>query len=287
MTIEKNPSKENLKEVSFNRFLEEIPPGKFVTISPFGYYQAPHGHLKFELPQVYLQCTSDFCSGFRFFNSREPEINIQPDKYEHHFISFHCNNCHQNPKIFAVAIKLISDSKEAIAFKYGEYPAFGQPTSAKFLEQLGPDQELFLLGKNCENQGMGLGAYAYYRQVVENQKNHILDNIIEVARKIDSDSKLLNDLEEAKKEKIFTSSIESLNHSLPVVLLIDNHNPLMLLHQALSENIFYKSDQECLSLAMSIRVILTELMGKLAQALNDEAELKKALSNLLNINKTD
>jgi hypothetical protein len=39
------------------------------------------------------------------------------------------------------------------------------------------------MGRRAENQGMGIGAFAYYRRVVENQKNRIIAEIKRVAEK--------------------------------------------------------------------------------------------------------
>ncbi len=69
---------------------------------------------------------------------------------------------------------------------------------------------------------------------------------------------------------------------MPQVLLINGHNPLQLLHSALSEGLHGRSDAHCLDLAGSIRVVLAELSERLTLALKDEAELNRALSHLLN-----
>jgi len=49
----------------------------------------------------------------------------------------------------------------------------------------------------------------------------------------------------------------------------------------LSDGLHLRSDEHCLEIASSIRVILAELSERLAQALKDEAELNKALSRLM------
>ena len=63
--------------------------------------------------------------------------------------------------------------------------------------------------------------------------------------------------------------------------MINGHNPVQLLHGALSEGVHELSDEECLELASSVRVVLGELSERLAQALKDEAELSKAVSTLM------
>jgi hypothetical protein len=53
------------------------------------------------------------------------------------------------------------------------------------------------------------------------------------------------------------------------------------LHSALSEGLHAQTDEECLELATSIRVVLTEFVERVAMALKDEAELDKAVSRLI------
>ena len=65
--------------------------------------------------------------------------------------------------------------------------------------------------------------------------------------------------------------------------LIDGHNPLLLLHTALSQGLHDKADQECLDIASSVRVVLSELSERLSQALKDGNERNHALSKLLSL----
>jgi hypothetical protein len=68
---------------------------------------------------------------------------------------------------------------------------------------------------------------------------------------------------------------------MPQTLLIQGHNPLTLLHSALSEGLHASSEEQCLEMATSIRVLLTELSERISIALKDEAELQSALKTLL------
>ena len=161
-------------------------------------------------------------------------------------------------------------------------PVFGPPTPARLIKLLGPDRETFLKGRRCENQGLGIGAFAYYRRVVENQKNRILDEIIKVSKKINAPQEAINILEQAKLEIQFSKSLTLVKDSIPQILLINGSNPLTLLHSALSEGLHDKTDEHCLEIASSVRIILAELSDRLSQALKDEAELNLAVTRLMN-----
>ena len=58
---------------------------------------------------------------------------------------------------------------------------------------------MFMQGRRCENQGFGIGAFAYYRRVVENQKNRILERIIKVSEKIGAPEDSINTLRSDEK----------------------------------------------------------------------------------------
>jgi hypothetical protein len=141
-------------------------------------------------------------------------------------------------------------------------------------------ERLFSKG-GCENHGLGIGAFVYYRRVVENQKNRIFDEIIRVATKIGAPTEMIATLESAKQETQFSKALASVKDAIPQSLLINGHNPITLLHSALSGGLHEKSDELCLELAHDVRVVLVELSERLGQALKDEAELNTAVTRLL------
>src|SRR5271170_145391 len=94
---------------------------------------------------------------------------------------------------------------------------------------------------------------------------------------------MIAELEKARKETQFSKAIESIKPAVPQALLIDGHNPLTLLHNALSEGMHAQTDEECLELATSIRVVLTDLVERMANVLKDHAELKAAVNKLIEV----
>ena len=124
-------------------------------------------------------------------------------------------------------------------------------TPVKVVRVLGAEKDYYFKGRQSENQGLGIAAFAYYRRVVENQKNKIFDEIIRTVKKINpEDAVFIAELEAAKKENQFSKAVESIKHAIPQILLIDGHNPLTLLHSALSEGLHAKNDEECLEIAI-------------------------------------
>ena len=204
-----------------------------------------------------------------------------PSGFKLFFLTYICRNCRKTNKHFAIRGVRGSETRNGTAIKVGEFPAFGPPTPARVISLIGPDREAFVKGRRAENQGLGIGAFAYYRRVVENQKGRLIEKIAEVATRLGADQTTLVRFERAKNETQFSRAIDDIKGAVPQSLLIQGQNPLSLLHSALSEGLHAQSDEDCLELATSIRVVLTELAERISQALKDEAELRSAVSRLL------
>jgi hypothetical protein len=205
------------------------------------------------------------------------------DGWNYEFLKYICRNCESTAKTFAVVIILPKDKKQSVwALKLGETPAFGPHIPSRVITLIGPDRDLFLRGRRAENLGLGIGAFAYYRRVVENQKSRILSEISRVAKRLGASPDKLKLFEVAEKETQFAKAIEIVKPAIPDSLLINGQNPLTLLFPPLSEGIHELTDEKCLELATSIRVVLTELAERTSRALQDKRELDDAVSRLLN-----
>ena len=262
-------------------FLESIPPSNLTRIvdltdritHPSGGY-AWHD---LNTPEIQLHCPNDTCNGSRFFRcTNDIKPRVEDYTYSYCYITYRCWNCQKEAKTFSLAARRDKDAESGGCYKFGELPPYGPPTPARLIKLLGPDRDLFVKGRRCENQGLGIGAFVYYRRVVENEKNRILDEIIKVSNKIGVVHEIITTLESAKAETQFSKSLAAVKNAIPQSLLINGHNPLTLLHSALSEGLHDQTDEHCLEIARSVRIVLGELSERLAQALKDEAELNSA-----------
>jgi hypothetical protein len=276
------PEQEKERLYTAKEFFEEIPPGKAVPIENLAKKTGLYiGDNDFILPELNLYCDVDTCEGFRLFEPKESR-KLFAEQWNDLFVEYICKNCGKRIKTYALLAFLNKDRKGGKLYKYGELPEFGPPTPSRVVTVLGAERDYYFKGRRVENQGLGIAAFAYYRRVVENQKNKIFDEIIRTVKKVDANNTaLLVDLENAKKETQFTKAVDSIKHGIPQALLIDGHNPLTLLHGALSDGLHAKTDEECLEFATSIRIILTDLVERMANALKDSAELKTAVSRIL------
>ncbi|HID8535836.1 TPA: hypothetical protein ACXIMI_000928 [Stenotrophomonas maltophilia] len=279
--------KESAVPTPLSEFLESIPPGSVTSVSmltePYHYNGGNIAGYRFFAPDIQLHCSHDSCNGMRFFRfSGRSRSEIPEEAWHFFYATYKCSNCQETEKTFALAARRDKDVESGQCYKFGELPGYGPPTPARLTKLIGPDRDLFLRGRRCENQGLGIGAFVYYRRVVEGQKDRILDEILKVSRKLGSPAASLAKLEAAKAEARFSQALAGVKDAVPQALLINGHNPLLLLHSALSDGLHDRTDEHCLEVASSVRVVLGELAERLSQALKDEAELTRALAKLMN-----
>jgi hypothetical protein len=258
--------------------LTATPPGTVYSVPDFA--NLVDSRLLLNKPDLEMHCDSESCNGIRFFDGAS-DVFVLSSGDQNIFLEYRCRNCKKSPKLFAVK-NLLSRPDRYIVLKIGEWPPFGPVTPGRVIAIVGPDRDFFLKGRRAENLGLGIGAFAYYRRVVENQKGRLIREISKVARTLGAAQPVLDRFEAAAKETQFSKAVDHIKDVMPESLRIQGHDPLSLLHSALSKGLHAQADDECLAIAMSIRVVLTELAERITQALKDEAELRNAVNQLLN-----
>ena len=162
-------------------------------------------------------------------------------------------------------------------------PAFGPPLPARLFKMAGADGELLRKGRRAENQSLGIGAFVYYRRVVENQKDRLLGEIRKAAERLEADGELLDSIDLAIKETRFSEAIKLVKDAIPDGLKVQGDNPLTLLHRVLSRGVHGLDDRECLERAQAVRRVLTELVLNISQVTKDERELTDAVKKLRSV----
>ncbi len=265
---------------TFADFLESCGPDSTQHVSGLLTRSRSSGHTILQTPELQLHCDSEICNGVRVFQCHEERYVSTGWEFE--FMTYLCKNCGKTQRTFALAVLPDGTKNTGRVIKLGEVPPFGPPTPSRVMKLVGEDRELFLKGRRAELRGLGIGAFAYYRRVVEEQKGRIIKEVGKVAAKIKPSRETADLFAKAEAETQFSTAIDMIKSAIPESLLIDGHNPLTLLHTALSEGLHAQSDEYCLELAASIRVVLTELAERISTALKEEATLKNAVSRLLN-----
>lgn len=270
-------------ELDFRTFLESTPPYTWIHCTNF-HINHVNGAIYFNSKiKISLNCDSEYCKGDRLFSINEVGKNIWLDNsnQKQTFLTYNCCNCKGSPKIFALSYQV--EGSLTLLQKLGQTPMFGKKLPNQVNKLIKGERELFLKGMICENQGMGIGAFGYYRRVLDSQKNRIFDEIIKVVNLTATDKSIIVELEAAKAETQFTKAVDSIKHAFPEGLLISGYNPLKLLYKAVSEGLHNHSDEVCLEMAQSIKLVLFEFTKRLSDALSDNKELTGAIGHLMKI----
>ncbi len=269
--------------VTWSEFLESHPVGSVQKVA--GYFRRneklPNVYMPFahETPVLRLHCAE--CDGIRNFEGlwRHHRGFEKPGILED-FLKYTCRDCQKGEKTYCVVICPIDNAGNGEAIKIGEIPELYVQVPKSLEKLLGDDFAIFRRGLICEKRGLGIGAFTYYRRVVESQKSHLISEILRVAQKLNAPKEVLTTLGQAASEKQFARAVDAVKDVIPESLLIDSHNPLKLLHNSLSIGVHSETDEDCLKVAHSIRLVLADLSEKLGLALADQRDLKAAVSDL-------
>lgn len=151
--------------IRFADFLESKPPGsrwKISDLMMIERYQSGGTAWKLNNPRLHLHCQSDECSDLRYFRFEDGDRQVEENGELQTFLTYRCSNCRRTTKMFALFVA--AGAKPAISgesYKYGEMPPFGPITPPRLLKMIGHNRDLFMKGRRCESQGLGIGAFVY------------------------------------------------------------------------------------------------------------------------------
>ncbi|WP_438482709.1 hypothetical protein [Oleiharenicola lentus] len=206
------------------------------------------------------------------------------------FSRYTCVDCvGQSAKSFGVSMDKRLGVGRAECHKVFQSPSFGSPIPRGIYKLIGEEnRDMFLQARRSIARGLGVGAYAYYRRIVESNKLTLVNSVLDVAVKTGAPVQQVYALKAAAEERQFSKALEILKSvdAIPAVLLIGGHNPLGLLHDELSEGIHTMSDAECLQRAQHAETILGELARLMNEALTERNEVKSALAAVMNRKKS-
>ena len=213
--------------VTLAEFLEGIPPGRSVRLSPDKFQKkwpsvaGGTPYLVTNIPQLSLYCGDSACERVQFFkiSRTDAELTIRKGSNES-FLWYVCRNCGKTYKVFAVRFALaVVETNGVVAYKFGETPQFGPPLPAKLLQLAGEHGELLKKGRQSGNQSLGVGAFAYYRRVVENQKSHLIDELKNATERLGGNSAALAALQAARSESQFSKALELIADVTPSLIV--------------------------------------------------------------------
>lgn len=216
----------------------------------------------FKLPPITMSC--DKCGCKRTFI---PDTSYGKPACENigiwseGFISkilYNCTAC----KDFKILFLIYSIFGSNNIMKIAQWPAWLPEIDKDLQKSLGKNLGNYKKGLYCEQEGYGIGAFAYYRRIVEDMIDSLLDDLYNMFSD-DEKEKYKENIQGAKNEHVTEKKIEIIKDILPSHLRPGGINPLARLHSSLSEGLHSKPEDECLAIAADVRSSLEYLLNDL------------------------
>jgi hypothetical protein len=229
-------------------------------------------------------CEREQTFNFKDFDNREwmkyamsPD-GVKPDMYAGKTIkvNYECKGCNQFEMVFTVGFS--GDGRKLR--KIGQYPAYGVRVDSDTRAILGDHLSNYKKGRILESQAYGIGAFAYYRRIID---DILVDLLSSVSALISEEDK--GDFERAIEAVVASKTAEDKIRIavdlLPASMKPNGNNPLKLLYEILSVGIHGLSDEECLALSIDLRKNLEAFVHLLNSNRNAVQTLSESTKKLL------
>lgn len=164
--------------------------------------------------------------------------------------------------------------------KVGQHPSWDIAMDKELETLLGDHAEFYKRGLICESQGYGIGAFAYYRRIIEEIIDGLLVSIEDLIVAEDKE-KYATALAAVKKTTVTQEKIRLVKDLLPVSLRPNDMNPLDALHSALSEGLHTENEEDCLEYAEAIRDALVFLVNRLIRTKSENKSFTDSMRRIL------
>lgn len=239
-------------------------------------------------PAIHMNCS--VCASEQTFNMSneyfEGRMNQnEPIHGKVKEVRYICSSCKKGLYVFLVYFgfnpKKPSEETEIYLQKVGQIPAWSIEMDKDLENILGNNSLYYKNGLVCESQGYGIGAHAYYRRIVEDVIDELLESIGEHISPKDELKHYNEAMESVKKTRVAQEKIELVKDLLPTSLQPNGINPLQVIYDELSEGIHYNSDEECLESADAIRVSIAYLVNQVMKKKADHQNFTDSMKKIL------
>lgn len=270
-------------ESTWQQILESAPVGSWQTIAQDS--QREHkSQTTFAdylvIPQVLLYCGHELCDK-RMIHECGRKVYVSRDAGHYAIVQFRCRQC-SSEYAFALLIRPTGEGfvEHWEVKKFGQLPPPHNRVPNNVLRLLpNQDQHLLTKGFQCERLGYGIGAFAYYRLVVESTSMRV--NLLGEVKKVCETDEQRRIIDTALSEPRFYDSIRIAEDALPRSLFIGDENPLALLYSVLSDHLHAGADDtQCLEHGKFALLMITRLMALIQEKKQFERETREAFSRL-------
>jgi hypothetical protein len=217
--------------------------------------------------QLEIFCSHEKCKKETRWDIDKEQVFLGSNFIEERYYT--CRNCGEKHQYYEFIWQEKKDHN--LFIKIGQYPPLSIAPEPKLAEALGPeDAELYKKGLINFNFGHGIGAVGYFRRVLENKINALLDLIAEAARNENVKTEALEQVGAVKESHRVEDKIDLAAKILPGHLKPGGHNPLSKLYKPLSAGLHGESDDDCLAVFSEARFVFEYLFKNLTES-NEEA----------------
>lgn len=133
-------------------------------------------------------------------------------------------------------------------------------------------------GLNCINENYGIGAYAYFRRIIERELINIIKDIknLPSSHKAEIEKLLIAHEEDPTVSTIYDNIFEHLPYSLKVL----GDNPIKLLYKETSQGLHSLEEEECLTKAKAVQQILEFTIQKINEENSNIKDLRDLIKSI-------
>ncbi len=245
-----------------------------------------------DFPDVNLNMYCPNCNEIRTFrfthkyiHKKEKDVDIKifkppppPTLEENDIVNLNyiCAYCEKFHRFFAIKMGKGLKTIE----KVGQSPAWDINIEKNLKKLLKGYSEYYKKGKTCESQSYGIGAFVYYRRIVED----VIGDLLELIPDLMNGEELKEyqeALEQVRNTKNTADKIALVKDLLPPILKPEQFNPLKTIYNSLSTGIHGKTDEECLDDAESIRTSLVFLVDAISSRRKGQQEYTESMKKIL------
>ncbi len=194
-------------------------------------------------------------------------------------VEYFCQSCGKYTRNFM--LEFGNDNDGHYVMKVGQAPPWDITPDNALEKMLGTRSDYYRKALVCESQSYGIGAFAYYRRIVEEIIDNLLMEITDLVENDEQREKYQQALEQTKKTKIAQDKIAIVKELLPDSLRPGGMNPLSVLHEVLSEGLHGQTDNRCMQLSSDVRGVLEFLVNQTAATKVAKTTFTESMKRLL------
>ena len=194
---------------------------------------------------------------------------------------FECADCSDQRTAYFLKANFLDAGNVYDLEKVGQFPGQSVDIPKEISKNLGGSEKLYKKGLECCAEGFGIGAVAYFRRVVEDKTNDLLNTMADLAHEYGEETAVVDRIRNIRDEKIaYEEKIKAASQIIPKSLRPGGTNALHVLFQLLSQRLHSESEESCLETAEGIRDVLEHVFGKLRAEVESHRSFQVSLRGL-------